>query len=141
MANIHIISMCIAYCVLWLRSDGIRNTEYVIHLQIGMRSEWCAMKHNTPIDEFVQACRVEIRGEVRADPITCALFATDASNYQITPLAVVAPCDRDDVAAAMALCARFELPVLPRGGGSSLAGQAVGAAGGLRISHDMDNPV
>ncbi|MFL5807832.1 MAG: FAD-binding and (Fe-S)-binding domain-containing protein [Roseiflexaceae bacterium] len=86
------------------------------------------MQHNTPIDEFVQACRVEIRGEVRADPITCALFATDASNYQITPLAVVAPCDRDDVAAAMALCARFELPVLPRGGGSSLAGQAVGAA-------------
>jgi FAD/FMN-containing dehydrogenase/Fe-S oxidoreductase len=85
-------------------------------------------QHNTQIDEFIHACRAEIRGEAHADEITRALFSTDASSYQITPLAVVAPRDRDDVAATMALCARFGLPVLPRGGGSSLAGQAVGAA-------------
>src|SRR5262245_38828408 len=85
-------------------------------------------QHSSQIDEFIHACRAEIRGEARADEITCALFSTDASSYQITPLGVVAPRDRDDVAAAMALCARFGLPVLPRGGGSSLAGQAVGAA-------------
>jgi len=80
------------------------------------------------IDEFAQACRAEVRGEVRVDMITRALYATDASSYQQTPHAVVLPRNRDDVIAAMTMCARYGLPVLPRGGGSSLAGQAVGAA-------------
>ncbi|HWQ13765.1 MAG TPA: FAD-linked oxidase C-terminal domain-containing protein [Roseiflexaceae bacterium] len=80
------------------------------------------------IRDFVHACRRDLRGEVRADRVTRALYATDASSYQIEPLAVVLPRDRDDIAAAMTHAARLGLPVLPRGGGSSLAGQAVGAA-------------
>jgi FAD/FMN-containing dehydrogenase/Fe-S oxidoreductase len=86
------------------------------------------------VTDYVQACRAELRGEARADRMTRALYATDASNYQIEPLAVVTPRDRNDVTAAMALAARFQLPVLPRGGGSSLAGQAVGAAVVLDLS-------
>ncbi len=89
------------------------------------------------VNEFVQACAAQVRGEVRADMITRALYATDASNYQIEPLAVITPRDRDDVIAAMALAARFQLPLLPRGGGSSLAGQAVGAAVVLDLSKHM----
>ena len=89
------------------------------------------------VNEFVQVCKAEVRGEVRADVITRALYATDASNYQIEPLAVITPHDRDDVVAAMALAARFQLPLLPRGGGSSLAGQAVGAAVVLDLSKHM----
>src|SRR3954449_7571786 len=89
------------------------------------------------VSEFVQACAGQLRGEVRADMITRALYATDASNYQIEPLAVITPRDRDDVIAAMTLAARFQLPLLPRGGGSSLAGQAVGAAVVLDLSKYM----
>jgi FAD/FMN-containing dehydrogenase/Fe-S oxidoreductase len=89
------------------------------------------------VSEFTQACAGQVRGEVRADMITRALYATDASNYQIEPLAVITPRDRDDVIAAMTLAARFGLPVLPRGGGSSLAGQAVGAAVVLDLSKHM----
>ena len=89
------------------------------------------------MNEFVQACASQVRGEVRADIMTRALYSTDASNYQIEPLAVITPRDRDDVIAAMALAARFQLPLLPRGGGSSLAGQAVGAAVVLDLSKHM----
>src|SRR4051812_2928194 len=89
------------------------------------------------VNEFVHACAAQLRGEVRADGMTRALYSTDASNYQIAPLAVITPRDRDDVIAAMALAARFQLPILPRGGGSSLAGQAVGAAVVLDLSKHM----
>ena len=68
------------------------------------------------------------KGEVRFDPYSRALYSTDASNYQIEPLGVVIPRTRDDVQAVMEIAARHKAPVLARGGGSSLAGQAVGAA-------------
>jgi FAD/FMN-containing dehydrogenase/Fe-S oxidoreductase len=69
-----------------------------------------------------------IKGEVRFDPYSRVLYSTDASSYQIEPLGVVIPRDRDDVQAVMEIAARHKVPVLARGGGSSLAGQAVGAA-------------
>ncbi len=68
------------------------------------------------------------QGEVRFDPYSRALYSTDASSYQIEPLGVVIPRMRDDVQAVMEIAARHKVPVLARGGGSSLAGQAVGAA-------------
>jgi FAD/FMN-containing dehydrogenase/Fe-S oxidoreductase len=80
------------------------------------------------LQAFAEECRRALRGDLRDDRISRALYATDASNYQRTPLAVVLPRDRDDIVAAMSLAARYELPVLPRGGGSSLAGQSVGEA-------------
>src|SRR5262245_20100451 len=93
------------------------------------------------VDEFVHDCQAEVRGEVRADATTRALYSTDASSYQQTPHAVVLPRDRNDVIAAMTLCARYGLPVLPRGGGSSLAGQSVGAAVVIDTTKYMHNLV
>jgi FAD/FMN-containing dehydrogenase len=75
------------------------------------------------VNEFVQACAAQVRGEVRADMITRALYATDASNYQIEPLAVIISRDRDGVIAAMALAARFQLPLPPRGSRGSAGSQ------------------
>src|SRR3990172_9472533 len=69
-----------------------------------------------------------VKGEVRFDPYARLLYSTDASAYQIEPIGVVIPRDRDDVAAVMEITARHRVPVLARGDGSSLAGQAVGAA-------------
>src|SRR3954471_9585158 len=81
----------------------------------------------------------ELAGEVRADPYTRHLFAGDASMFAIEPLAVAFPRDADDVAAAVSIAARLGVPVVPRGGGTSLAGQAAGGRGlVLDTSRHMD---
>jgi len=69
-----------------------------------------------------------VRGEVRFDRYTRMLYSTDASLYQVQPVGVVLPKDADDVQATVEIAARHQIPLLPRGGGSSLAGQAIGAA-------------
>ena len=69
-----------------------------------------------------------IAGEVRFDAVSRMLYSTDASNYQIDPVGVVIPASRDDVLATIEIAARHGVPLLPRGGGSSLSGQTVGAA-------------
>ncbi len=70
----------------------------------------------------------QIAGEVRLDPTTKLLYSTDASIYQIEPLGVVFPRTLDDLSAVVEIAARHKVPILPRGAGSSLAGQAVGRA-------------
>ncbi|MFN8445325.1 MAG: FAD-linked oxidase C-terminal domain-containing protein [Caldilineaceae bacterium] len=79
-----------------------------------------------------------IRGEVRFDGTSRMLYSTDASLYQVTPIGVVLPKDRDDVQAVVELAAKRGVPILPRGGGSSLAGQAVGASLVMDFSKHMD---
>jgi len=63
-----------------------------------------------------------------ADQMTRILYSTDASNYQIMPLAVTFPRSADDVVAIHETARKYGVPVLPRGGGSGLAGQGVGEA-------------
>ena len=77
-------------------------------------------------------------GEVHFDHLARQLYSTDASNYQIEPLGVIFPRHADDVVAVHALAAEHGLPLLPRGGGSSLAGQTVGRALVLDLSRHMD---
>ncbi|MBI4233706.1 MAG: FAD-binding oxidoreductase, partial [Chloroflexi bacterium] len=69
-----------------------------------------------------------VQGEVRFDPYSRALYATDASIYQMEPIGVVLPRDREGVIATVQACNRLGVPVLPRGGGTSLAGQTVNHA-------------
>ncbi len=78
-----------------------------------------------------------VEGEVRFDRMTRALYSTDASIYQIEPIGVVLPRSEDDVIAVVETAARHGVPVLPRGGGTSLAGQAVGRAVVLDFSKYM----
>src|SRR5690242_801515 len=72
--------------------------------------------------------RGRIRGEVRFDAGSRALYATDASNYRQTPIGVVVPRDAEDVIAAVAVARQHGAPVLARGGGTSLAGQCCNIA-------------
>ncbi|MFO7178139.1 MAG: FAD-linked oxidase C-terminal domain-containing protein [Pseudomonadota bacterium] len=69
-----------------------------------------------------------LRGEVRFDAGYRALYATDASNYRQVPIGVVLPRDTNDVVAAIAICRAFGVPIVGRGGGTSLAGQTCNAA-------------
>ena len=68
-----------------------------------------------------------ISGEVRFDRVSRALYATDASVYQIEPLGVVVPRTREDVVAAVDIARAARRPITARGGGTSQAGQAIGA--------------
>src|SRR5881227_1648705 len=72
--------------------------------------------------------RSQVRGEVRFDAGTRALYATDSSNYRQVPIGLVVPLDEADVQATIAACRAAGAPVLPRGGGTSLAGQCCNVA-------------
>jgi FAD/FMN-containing dehydrogenase/Fe-S oxidoreductase len=82
-----------------------------------------------------------VRGEIRFDRTSRLLYATDASMYQIEPLGVVIPRDKGDVQAVIEIANRLDVPVLPRGGGTSLAGQTVGRAIVLDFSKYMNSVV
>ena len=72
-----------------------------------------------------------IAGEVHFDRINRAIYSTDASVYQIMPVGVVKPKTRDDVLTVMRVCRECSIPITARGGGTSQAGQAIGA--GLQL--------
>jgi FAD/FMN-containing dehydrogenase/Fe-S oxidoreductase len=82
-----------------------------------------------------------VDGAVRFDSYTRQLYATDASAYERTPIGVVFPADTADVAAVVEYCAEREIPVLPRGGGTSLAGQTVNEAVVLDFTKHMGDLV
>ena len=94
---------------------------------------------SAPIDaaRLAAALHAQIRGDVRFDSGSRALYATDGSNYRQVPIGVVLPRDADDVLAAVALCREFGAPLLCRGGGTSLAGQCCNVAVILDFSRYM----
>ncbi|HEX5454062.1 MAG TPA: FAD-linked oxidase C-terminal domain-containing protein [Stellaceae bacterium] len=97
---------------------------------------------NLPASPRLEArLRRELRGEVLFDAFSRGRYATDASIYQIEPLGVAVPRDREDVAAALAIAREEGVPVLPRGGGTSQCGQTVARALVLDCSKYMDNVV
>jgi FAD/FMN-containing dehydrogenase/Fe-S oxidoreductase len=83
--------------------------------------------------------RRQLRGEIRFDSGSRALYATDGSNYRQVPIGVVLPRDKEDVLAAVALCRDYGAPLLARGCGTSLAGQCCNAAVILDFSKYMAN--
>jgi FAD/FMN-containing dehydrogenase/Fe-S oxidoreductase len=87
------------------------------------------------MDGLLQDLQKRIAGEVRFDPFSRTLYSTDASIYQIEPIGVVLPRHADDVVATVEVARQHGVPVLPRGGGTGLAGQTIGKA----IIIDMSN--
>ncbi|WP_440580467.1 FAD-binding and (Fe-S)-binding domain-containing protein [Streptomyces sp. PT19] len=84
------------------------------------------------------ALRRAVRGEVGFDVTSRALTTMDASNYRRVPLGVVAPRDADDVAAVLEVCRAHGTPVVARGGGTSIAGQATGTGVVLDFTRHMN---
>src|SRR6516164_6805494 len=79
-------------------------------------------------EDLYQALKTRIDGEVRFDRASRLMYSTDASIYEIEPIGVVIPRTHEDVFATMEVARDFKVPVLPRGAGTSLAGQAVADA-------------
>lgn len=87
---------------------------------------------------FTRDLDFHIKGDVLTDAASLGLYATDASVYQITPIAIVLPRHEKDVATALKIAKDHQVNVLPRGGGTSLAGQTVGEAMILDFSKYMN---
>ena len=101
-------------------ADGARNVEVSAE----------SLGYDRPVVEkyasLATSLEKHVRGEVAFDEYAQVLYATDGSIYQARPAGVVHPRDVEDVRAAVRAASEFDVPVLPRGAGSSLAGQAVG---------------
>ncbi|MCU1296042.1 MAG: FAD-binding oxidoreductase, partial [Acidobacteriaceae bacterium] len=89
-------------------------------------------------EALAEALRKHVRGEVRFDNGSRALYATDGSNFRQIPIGVVVPRDVDDVIATISISREHGAPVLSRGGGTSLAGQCCNVAVILDYSKYMN---
>src|SRR6476661_5577369 len=89
-------------------------------------------------DDLYQSLKARIQGDVRFDRASRLMYSTDASIYEIEPIGVVIPRTHEDVFAAVEIARNFKVPVLPRGGGTSLAGQTVGDAVVIDMSKHLN---
>jgi FAD/FMN-containing dehydrogenase/Fe-S oxidoreductase len=87
---------------------------------------------------LAEELRARIRGEVRFDAGSRALYATDLSAYRQVPIGVVVPRDAEDVVATLAACREHGAPVLARGAGTSLGGQTCNVAVVIDFSKYMN---
>ncbi|THA55826.1 FAD-binding oxidoreductase [Streptomyces sp. A1136] len=92
----------------------------------------------TASGELERTLRANLRGDVDFGAAARALVTMDASNYRRVPVGVVAPRDAEDVAVALRACAEAGVPVVPRGGGTSIAGQATGTGVVLDLTRHMN---
>jgi FAD/FMN-containing dehydrogenase/Fe-S oxidoreductase len=75
---------------------------------------------------FQHDLKKNFQGEMLFDRISRILYSTDASNFQIEPMGVVLPRNEDDICAIVEIAGRYSVPIIPRGSGSSMAGQTLG---------------
>jgi FAD/FMN-containing dehydrogenase len=108
-----------------------------LYLQAGGRGRYNRFMSLPP--DFIHELRRHFTGDIRTDKASRVLYSTDASMYQIEPLGVVFPKTQDDLQSAVELAAQYKVPILPRGAGSSLGGQAIGHALILDCSRWLDS--
>src|SRR5712691_6033104 len=117
--------------------SGPRGTPWRRGASSGNHAAYHGVVAGSAAGEIAEALRRVVGGEVRFDSYTRHLFSRDASMYAIEPIGVVLPRDAADVAAVVTTAAQFGVPVLPRGAGTSLAGQTVGHAIVMDFSRHM----
>jgi FAD/FMN-containing dehydrogenase/Fe-S oxidoreductase len=121
------------------RAHGCKKRSPWLRQMPGSRGKPLASQMTSIHTDIAETLRQEIEGEVRFDPYSRALYSTDASIYQIDPIGIVIPKHKQDVLSAVRLAVQHALPILPRGGGTSLSGQTVGHAIHLDFSKYMNN--
>lgn len=97
------------------------------------------MNNKTYNDNWRDELKNELGSKVSWDVVTLQLYSTAACFYEISPLAVVIPENVDDIVNVINICREHKVPVLPRGAGSSLAGNSVAEAVVLDLTHHFNN--
>ena len=103
-----------------------------------MCAEETIIEGSADLQSLAQELRAALAGDVNFDGASRAMHATDASVYQILPLGVVTPRTREDVVHVVNICRRHGVSITARGGGTSQAGQAIGAGISLDFSRYMN---
>src|SRR3954466_10930627 len=108
--------------------EGI--VEALVDVTIGTAGRLGGIPHPIHVNAKALAAdlREQLKGEVRFDQGSRALYATDGSNYRQAPIGVVVPRCKDDVVQTVALARKYGAPILSRGGGTSLRGQCCNVA-------------
>ncbi|MDG4664435.1 FAD-binding and (Fe-S)-binding domain-containing protein [Mycobacterium sp. 236(2023)] len=96
------------------------------------------MLRSSPVQSLQRALKSAGIGDVRVDTTSRAAYSSDASLYRVVPTAVVFPRGADDVAQTLAVCRGEGVPFTARGGGTSIAGNAVGTGAVLDFSRYMN---
>src|SRR3954447_13438542 len=104
------------------------STADVVPLSRIRRLPTSTTARSPDLDALARALSRQLDGDVRFDGGSRALYATDGSNYRQVPMGVVVPRHKIDVLATIDLCRQFGVPLLSRGGGTSLAGQCCNVA-------------
>jgi len=81
---------------------------------------------SNPIPDLIASLGNSLKGEIRTDPVSRVLYSTDASIYQVEPHGVFFPTHPEEIALFVEAAHNFDVAIIPRGSGSSLAGQAIG---------------
>src|SRR5688500_18080533 len=116
-----------------------RPSGTLCSVQTGPRVETAASTADADLGAaLADALRRDLEGGVAFDDYSRHLYSRDASMYSIIPLGVAFPRHSDDVAAAVSAAAALGVPVVPRGAGTSLAGQTVGPGLVLDMSRHLD---
>jgi FAD/FMN-containing dehydrogenase/Fe-S oxidoreductase len=93
---------------------------------------------NAQTADLVEGLRAAVRGSVDDSSRRRAEYSTDASNYRVVPQVVVFPRDTDDVLAALDVARAAGVPVTSRGGGTSVAGNAIGTGVVIDLSRHVN---
>lgn len=96
------------------------------------------MKEPSGLSDCLAELRKSVAGDLRSDQYSRILYSTDASIYEVEPLAVLLPRHVEDVHAAVESASRFGIPLLPRTAGTSLAGQSVNQALVIDMTRHLD---
>ncbi len=97
------------------------------------------MSKPSRLADFLAELDKQVAGDLRTDRMSRILYSTDASIYQVMPHGVLIPQTVEDLFAAVELAAKYEVPLLPRTGGTSLAGQTVNEALVIDLSRHLDH--
>jgi FAD/FMN-containing dehydrogenase/Fe-S oxidoreductase len=104
--------------------ESVKAFYYLCLINEGMN----AFPSTTQYKSFLQEICEKFPADVKADPLSLGIYATDASLYQLKPIAVAIPKDEHDLIKMIQLANKYQIPVLPRGSATSLAGQTVNHA-------------
>ncbi|KAA3616405.1 MAG: FAD-binding oxidoreductase [Calditrichaeota bacterium] len=97
--------------------------------------------NKTSLPDFFHALTKATSGDILNDQLSLILYSTDASIYSIPPIGVFIPKSVEDIQAAVTVAAEYKIPILPRGAGTSLAGQAVNEALIIDTTRHLDHIV
>ncbi|MBM7824177.1 FAD/FMN-containing dehydrogenase/Fe-S oxidoreductase [Arcanobacterium pluranimalium] len=125
----------------YLRGTG-RQRDVPGHQRVIGHQQSVVAPHDVQaVQSAITEINAAITGSVDSSVLAQAQYSTDASNYRVPPAFVVFPRSRDDVVSTLRICRKYQIPITSRGGGTSVAGNSIGAGAVIDFSRHMNRIV